>query len=438
MNSAPNALRFLSDEARSLLSRLDRVRPFALQMPMVPAASVSPAALTAIERYLIEGRRKLRQMVLDYLRQLSERDYGVATSEKAYRRFTLLRLRFHAVLSQLDIFADVLNQRSEHDTGVWLAGLDAAAADALALPGGYYETPPVICYLDRGIGAAIRRARTRLPGGGENPVAIVRVPRERMIGGSGISSSLIHEVGHQASAILDLVNSLRPVLQGLKRMQSQWRIAWHLWDRWTSEVLADFWSVARVGIGSTLGLMGVVSLPRAFVFRLNLDAPHPVPWIRVKLSCAIGQALYPDPQWERLSALWESFYPVSDLNEEKRNLFAILMKTMPGFVTLLVHHRPKALRGRSLVEALRVKDRQPTKLRAYYLSWGGSYQLMRSVPPTFLFAVISQAKADGKITPEEESRVFDYTLRYWALKGALDTTTICAKLAQPRALAQVA
>jgi hypothetical protein len=57
---------------------------------------------------------------------------------------------------------------------VWLSGLDVVAADALALPA-YYESPPVICYLDRDVGAAIRRARTRMPGGGENPVAIVRV-----------------------------------------------------------------------------------------------------------------------------------------------------------------------------------------------------------------------------------------------------------------------
>ena len=32
---------------------------------------------------------------------------------------------------------------------------------------------------------------------------------------------------------------------------------------------------------------------------------------------------------------------------------------MPGLVTLLVNHRPKALRGRSLAEALGVSARQP-------------------------------------------------------------------------------
>ena len=190
---------------------------------------------------------------------------------------------------------------------MWLSGLDVVAADALALPG-YYDPPPVICYLDRDIGAAIRRARTRMPGGGENPVAIIRVPRERMVG-TGIASSLVHEVGHQAAALLDLVNSLRSVLRRLQRSAGAARRAWQLWERWISEIVADFWSVARVGIASTLGLIGVVSLPRAFVFRLNVDDPHPMPWIRVKLSAAIGDALYPHPQWQRLSATWESFYP---------------------------------------------------------------------------------------------------------------------------------
>ena len=37
-----------------------------------------------------------------------------------------------------------------------------------------------------------------------NPVAIIRVPRERMVG-HGIASSLVHEVGHQGAALLGLV-----------------------------------------------------------------------------------------------------------------------------------------------------------------------------------------------------------------------------------------
>ena len=168
------------------------------------------------------------------------------------RRFALVRMRFNDALSQFDLFSEVITQRSEHETGVWVAGLDDVAADALALPGDYFKPPPIICYLDRGIGAAIRRARTRLPGGGSNPVAIIRVPRERMVG-SGVASSLIHEVGHQAAALLDLTASLRQVLQSLQRGNARDADIWYLWERWIAEIVADLWSVARVGIGSTPG-----------------------------------------------------------------------------------------------------------------------------------------------------------------------------------------
>src|SRR5215813_14263677 len=225
------ALSLLEQEARALLARLEKVKPFAMHQTMVPAAALPPALLSAIDRYLIDGRRKVRLMVQNYVDWLVSRAGRFGSLEPAHRRFRLLRLQFNIVLSQFDIFADVLTQRSEHQTGVWLAGLDAVAADALALEGDYYSPPGLICYLDRGYGAAIRRARTRLPGGGQSPVGIIRVPRERMIG-SGIASSLFHEVGHQAASLLNLVNSLRPVLQGLQRGSGANRVAWELWERW--------------------------------------------------------------------------------------------------------------------------------------------------------------------------------------------------------------
>ena len=283
--------------------------------------------------------------------------------DEIQRRFVFLKLRFNAVLAQLELFYQVISQRSESEQGVWISGLDVVAADALALPE-FYEAPPVICYLERGIGGAIRRARTRLPGGGENPVAVIRIPRERMIG-SGIASSLVHETGHQAAALLGLVPSLRQVLQDKQRAVHE-PLPWRLWERWISEIIADCWSIARVGVVSTLGLIGVVSLPRPFVFRINVDDPHPAPWIRVKLSCAIGDGLYPHPQWKRIADLWESYYPLADLDGERRKLLAQLQQTLTEFVTTLIDHRPQALRGRSLREAMKVEERTPGRLAALF------------------------------------------------------------------------
>jgi hypothetical protein len=309
---------------------------------------------------------------------------------------------------------------------VWLSGLDIVSADALALPG-YYEAPPVICYLDRGIGAAIRRARTRMPGGGKNPVAIVRVPRERMIG-AGIASSIFHEVGHQAAALLDLVGSLRQVLLGLQRGAGPRRIAWQLWERWISEITADFWSVARLGIGSTLGLIGVVSLPRAFVFRLNVDDPHPVPWIRVRLSAAIGEALFPHPQWRRLAAVWEALYPPLGLHEDTWRMLALLEETMPAFVSVLVNHRPRSLRGRSLAEVMDLGQRRPARLAALYAQWLAMPAQMYRASPAIAFSVVAQARADNRMSPEDESEVLAKLLKHWALQSTLDVSAMCASL----------
>ena len=409
----------LEQEARALLTRLALVKPFVLHETMVPAAAISPAAQLGIDRFLDVGRRRLREQVNAFVAWLRGPAGRRADPALAQRRFSFLRLRFNAVLTQFDTFADAITQRSEHETGTWLAGLDVVAADALALPGRFYEVPPVICYLDRGAGAAIRRARTRLPGGGSNPVAIVSLPRERLIG-SGIASSLVHEVGHQGAALLDLIPSLRVMLRSRQRGSERNRLIWRLWDRWIGEIVADFWSVAKIGVASTVGLMGVVSLPRFFVFRFNIDDPHPTPWLRVKLSGAIGGSLYPHPQWPTLSRLWESFYPLEGLDEERRQLLLDLQASIPAFVSVLINHRPPALRGRSLIDVMAVHVRQPARLAAYFRAWQADTDRMSAAPPSLAFAVIGQARMDGTLSPELESRLLKKLLTSWAMRRALD------------------
>ena len=113
------------------------------------------------------------------------------------------------------------------------------------------------------------------------------------------------------------------------------------------------------------GLIGVVSLPRAFVFRINFTDPHPVPWIRVKLSCAIGHSLYPHPQWRKISDLWSSYYPIGDLADERRDLFARLESSFPEFISVLTNPVVPNLRGRSLPEAMEVGQRSPAQLKSF-------------------------------------------------------------------------
>jgi hypothetical protein len=430
MSLPPVASWMLEQEARALLTRLSLVKPLVLEGPMVPAAGLLPAPQLAIEQFLTAGRRQLHALINGFLAWLRSPPGLAADVEEAQRRFTTLRLRFLRVLTHFDLFENVVAQRSDAQTGVWLSGLDNVAADALRLRGGYFEPPPVVCYLDRGMGAAIRRARTRLPGGGSNPVAIVKIPRERMVG-SGITSSLFHEVGHQAAALLGLVESLRPVLRGIAGDSRSDDLTWRLWERWISEIVADVWSVARAGIASTMGLIGVVSVPRPFVFRLSPNDPHPPPYIRVKLSAALGNRFYPQPAWQRLVSLWESYYPIDRLNEAQRRVFEKLEHSIPTLVDILVNHSPAALKGDTLIAALDTDELQPARLRHLLRTWRTNPQEMYRTRAIVTFAALGQGRADGKLTPEEESAVITKLLTYRALQSTLFVTAGCPDCGLP-------
>lgn len=421
------AARFLEDEARGLLTRLGKVQSFALHETMVPAAALTPIAQTAIEQFLVSGRSLLRARVHEFLTWLRGPGAQLPPAVQQ-RRFTLIRLGFNNVLSQFDLFTEVITQRSEHETGVWLSGLDVLASDALDLPALPLDAPPIICYLARGPGAAIRRVKTKLPGGGLNPVAIIRVPRERMVG-YGIGSSLVHEVGHQGAAMLGLVESLRPALAERAR-QAGPASPWTSWANWISEIVADLWSVAQLGMGSTMGLIGVVSLPRLFVFRSSGNDPHPVPWIRVRLSAALGGALYPHPQWEQLSRMWEELYPLDGLPPAQAEMMRTLDRSIPEFVQTLLAHQPRALNGRRLGDVMRRRDRSPDHLIATYRTWKAKPGLLPEAKPIDVFAVFGQTRAAGLVQPDHESRVLSDLLTQWALRSSIDLTQMCAAHAE--------
>ena len=414
-----------------MLTRVARVRPFALQETMVPAATLTPQAQIAIERLLLGGRRELLDSGRNYLRWLAGPG-RFADPAEIQRRFVVQRLRFNDLLAQWDTYAAAITQRSEAGTGVWLSGLDVVAADALTLPP-YYDAPPVICYLDRGPGAAIRRARTRLPGGASTPVAIVRMPRERMVG-HGIGSSLVHEVGHQAAALLGLVASLREALRARAAREPRRARVWRIWERWISEIIADLWAIGRIGVSSTHGLTSVVSLPSYFVFRIDLNDPHPAPWLRVKLSAVIGETLYPDPQWSRVRAVWDACYPPDRQRPEVRRELRILQASIPAFVKLLLAHRPLSLRGRSLGEVVGHPDRAPAALRSEWRRWRGDRRRPFDIAPSRALAVIGQAHADRRITAAHEARLVGRLLTHWALRSTLDIADVCATSTAIRAV----
>jgi hypothetical protein len=413
----PGSAALLEMEARGLLARLNQIRPLALNETMVPAAALPPRAALDIERFLHTGRTVLRRRVEEYLAWLRGPGRTAPPAEQQHR-FVLIRMRFNSILSQLDMFTEVVTQRSEARTGTWLSGLDVLADDSLRITPLVTDPPPAVCYLARGPGAAIRRAKTKMPGGDLSPAAIIRIPRERMVG-HGIASSLVHEVGHQGAALLGLVESLRKDLATRRPTGAREQAVWRNWERWISEIVADLWSVATLGISSTLGLLAVVSLPRFFVFRPSGDDPHPIPYIRVLLSCAMGETFYPHPQWDSMRATWKALNPVGALPPARQQEFAAIEAGIPAFVAALLAHRSPTLGGRTLREAFPTGDRTPARLLHLHSTWRGDVGVMARQRPSLVFAVAGQARAAGRITPEVESQLIGTLLRAWALRSTL-------------------
>jgi len=431
MNATRTALALILQELQSITARLEAQKPFAMQMPMVTAAAVSDPAQAAIESHMLEARNKLRRIIRRFTQKLERLPPSVANVRWAQHRLSLVKLQFQSVLARFEIFAEVLSQRAQHETGLWLAGLDVAAAAALHLPHRPLLVPPVVCYVDRSFGGAIRRAHTPLPGGALNPVAIVRMPRERMVG-TGIAASLFHEVGHQAAAALGLVQSLRDALhtpiRALATADPRQAWAWRCWQSWVSEWVADLWAVAQAGVTASVGLIGVVSLPSVFVYRYTPQDPHPAPWIRVMLSLALGEALYPDPQWHSLRQAWGQMYPRSGMTPLQQRHFQTLEHSLRPFVHWLLRLRLPALQFRPLGQALRWRSRTPTALRCQGRELGSApleqlrmrnLDILLSLQPAHALAVLGQARHDGRLAAHSEFQLTSELLNRWAMEDYL-------------------
>jgi hypothetical protein len=404
-------------EAGAMERRLDAVPSFSATIPMVRIAMPAGHALEAADGTVLRSKRILRRQLREFRGGL-----GLCRGEpehvgRVHRHFVGLRLRFDALLSTVDIFADALTQRAEHQTGALLRGLDALASDGLATRVPSFRPPPLCCYFDRGKGGAVRRAFTRLPGGETNAVALIRLPRERL---SGIGlASLLHEAAHQGLADLDLAAPYRVALHSaaLRRRLDATVARW--WATKITELLPDAWACAKAGASATLGLFGVLESLPPFVFHDEPGDPHPMSYLRALFSAALGNACMPHPLWGCLTRLWQELYPLTSLTSEARAQLAPVLRSIPVCAELVARVRVKALDGMTLFEAVGNPDVHPGRLRPRLDRLVQRvHRDPASLPPTTVLAIVGMARHDGRIAPEKEHDLLTAALARWA-----ETTT---------------
>jgi hypothetical protein len=117
--------------------------------------------------------------------------------------------------------------------------------------------------------------------------------------------------------------------------------------------------------------------------------------------------------------LWQSLYPLEMAPDRARLVLARLEGHLDEFVATLLQHRPAALRGDNLAQALATPALRPSALNDRFASWQEQPQAMYSVAPCLACAVLGQARADARIDPETESRWMARLLTRWALDNLL-------------------
>lgn len=241
----------------------------------------APGAWNGLERYLgVSIRTRLEQSVDRLVRQgralRAELDAAeTATDLRKVRRQLLgFKARYSRTEVVLDFYADAVNTRTNPKIAAVLSACDSLASRSMSQlldPLGK-QAPPVLTYIDKGLGASILKAGLRLwDGHTENPAATIKIVRHALV---KPPTSLIHETGHQVAQITGWTEELSGMLEaGL--VDAPGGLA-SMWAAWTSEIAADCFAFVNTGYASVAGLNDVLAGDESMVFRHLPGDPHPI------------------------------------------------------------------------------------------------------------------------------------------------------------------
>ena len=321
----------------------------------------SAAAWRSLERYLdvaIRGHlsedvdRLMRQA--DLLAAELRAAFSIEQLEQVRLHVIDFRRRYLQVETALEFYGHAVNSR----TTPRLAGL-LSACDTLAVlsmravldPLGK-SVPPIVTYVEAGLGAAIRRAHLRLwDGGSLTPTAVLKITRQNL----RRPTALIHESGHQVAHIAgwndELAGLLRRELAPVSTELAD------TWAGWSSEIAADTHAFAHTGYGSVAALHDVVA-GGSTVFRLIDGDPHPVAYLRVLLGVQMCVRFFGAGPWDDLGRAWVASQPLASAPRDAREVIERSLPLLPRIAELCLLAPMRGFGGRpisALVDPLRVR-----------------------------------------------------------------------------------
>jgi len=221
------------------------------------------------------------------------------------------------------------------------------------------ETPPVLTYVDKGVGASILKAGLRLWDGRMSPVAAIKITQHNLFR----PTAIIHETGHQVAHIINWNEELAVALS--TKLAAHSKIVGAAFSGWASEIAADAFAFVHAGYASVAALHDVVSGTPQAVFAYHQHDPHPISYIRVLLNIEMCRQFYGSGPWDDLETAFKNDYDINLINFPSVGLVRICEGALPDAVKLILKSPYYSFGNKSLSQIIppeRVDPRSLEKL----------------------------------------------------------------------------
>jgi hypothetical protein len=327
--------------------------------------STAPTAWKELESYLGESVRssltaQAKRLTAQADRALFAIEAAQTMEDLSRARTELLELRRRYTKAEAiaGFYAEAVNTRTNPRIAAVLRGLDTlavASMDQVLRPLGI-EAPPVLTYLDKGMGASILRAGVRLWDASLSPAAFIKITRHNL----WQPTSLVHETGHQVANLTGWASELAAALRDVMARHSE--LAADAWHGWASEVAGDVYAFALLGYAPVPALATVVDGPVRAVYRMLIGDPHPVSALRVQFNVALCRSWYGPGPWDALGTRWLARYPLAHASSEVAELFRTTLPALPELVDVCTRAPMRAFHGSPLSELADPRRVAPAEL----------------------------------------------------------------------------
>jgi hypothetical protein len=318
-------------------------------------SSASASAWASLEQYVgVSLRRHIDEAVGQLEREMLvvRAMYNAARSVQDLNGVTAQLFRFRdrylRTETLIEFYGHAVNTRTNPQLATNLRALDVLAMRSMAAalePLGR-AAPPVLTYLEKGLGASILKAGLRLWDGSLSAVAAIKVTHHNR----RRPTALIHETGHQVAHVVGWNDELAETLNtGLRARSSE---LGGMWSRWASEIAADCFGFVHTGFASVAALSDVVGGEPPSVFRYDPGDPHPISYLRVLLGAEMCRRCFGRGPWDDLADAWIERYSTVHANAVVRDLVERSRPALPEIVELCLRRKMRAFGGRALTDLI--------------------------------------------------------------------------------------